>query len=133
LKVRAGTLVYRAKIPQLLQFHLGSRAIIRYNASMPKPVRHCANLRCFKPLPWDARADARFCSAACRALRRRTVERIDRAYGRNRSCAHCGGALLIGLDMYREDKRYCSARCRQAAHRKRKALDIEARIEDCVD
>jgi hypothetical protein len=51
----------------------------------------------------------------------------------SRLCVHCGRALVAGLDLLRADARYCSAKCRQAAHRKRKALDIEACIEDCVD
>jgi predicted nucleic acid-binding Zn ribbon protein len=72
------------------------------------------------------RADARFCSAACRTARQRwvavgrprTYARSETFDGVERQCEHCGGRMGgMGLDVGRADQRFCSTRCRVAAHR----------------
>jgi hypothetical protein len=88
---------------------------------MPKPVRRCC---CGKDIT-TLRANARFCSPACRMRVRRSRARVALAWGRNRRCQHCGGRLVIGLDTLRSDRKYClhaNATCRQKAYRQRKAI-----------
>jgi predicted nucleic acid-binding Zn ribbon protein len=96
---------------------------------MPKPLRHCLNYyHCRRALPPTARADARFCSAACRAQRYREKEREKVAKARatyrspeRRRCEQCGEPVSQMMwDYRREDARYCSHRCRQRAYVARK-------------
>jgi hypothetical protein len=79
--------------------------------------------RCSKPLSRRARADAKYCSTACRIRHWHRRRRTARALTRNPKCAACGKRLAITC---RADALYCSTRCRQAAHRARKAAAATA-------
>ena len=107
--------------------YLASRAESRHFCGMPKPLRRCENRHCRRALPPTARADARFCSGACRAKERRHRPRMNRLHSRSsffggvdRHCQQCGKYMVLGLDDRREDARYCSPRCRQRAYVARK-------------
>jgi hypothetical protein len=91
---------------------------------MPKPVRYCRGIGCGRPLHPAMRADARFCSEACRSRRRRRFAELDRIADRGtRHCEHCGQALWAHQ---RADVRYCKPACRQAAYRQRRRPDESA-------
>jgi predicted nucleic acid-binding Zn ribbon protein len=71
---------------------------------------------CKKPLPPTMGANARYCSAECRAKRSRTMN-IEVNSVPVRECAHCGRRIYLWAG--RKDRVYCSIACRVAAHRKK--------------
>ena len=98
----------------------------RYTWSMKPVNRLCEAPWCRKPLRLTARADAKFCSDACRVLFARRGEgvfKVIRAYGGK--CEQCHGPLRTypkGWPKYaRRGTLYCSTRCRVAAYRARKS------------
>ena len=76
--------------------------------------RHCA-----RPLASHLRADARFCSVACRQARWRRRNRTARALAQSQRCGTCRRGIV--LVQKRRDTRFCSLACRQRAYRQRKA------------
>jgi hypothetical protein len=76
--------------------------------------RRCGH--CSRPLSRRARADAKYCSDACRAAHWHRRARTSRALGR--ACRICRKRIVIGI---RSDAQFCSSRCRQRAYRARKA------------
>jgi hypothetical protein len=90
----------------------------------PFNIRHVAVarsrrcLRCSKPLSRRARADAKYCSTACRIRHWHRRRRTARALTRKFKCVACSKRLAITR---RADALYCSTRCRQQSYRQRKA------------
>ena len=82
--------------------------------------RRC--LRCSKPLSRRARADAKYCSTACRIRHWHRRRRTARALTRKPKCS-CGKRLAITR---RADALYCSTRCRQHGYRQRRAAAATA-------
>jgi hypothetical protein len=89
---------------------LNRNATVDTAVTQMKPRRcvHCSRLL-------SGRADARFCSAACRGAHWHRRVRIARILARR--CEICRKRIAIGR---RADARYCSARCRQKGYRERK-------------
>lgn len=77
---------------------------------------------CAKPLGDEVRADAQYCSAACRSRHwrwlRKSRSKITalRSAESQRTCAVCGKKWVAGAD-HRADAKYCSHRCRTRAWR----------------
>ena len=80
---------------------------------MMTPRRRC--LACSRPLSKHARADAKYCSDACRTTHWHRRGRTAQALARK--CATCHRRMPIER---RGDARFCSAACRQRDYRKRK-------------
>jgi predicted nucleic acid-binding Zn ribbon protein len=112
-------------------------------SGMAAARRRCA--QCRRPLAATARADARYCSPACRAQAHRQIGRQARA-GTVRleqrlggdiaaHCLFCGMLMLpyiydrhgriIGLR--RPDRVYCSPACRTAMWRQRRRMRADYR------
>jgi predicted nucleic acid-binding Zn ribbon protein len=85
------------------------------------PSRRCSC--CSKLLSRHARADAKYCSTACRIRHWYRRRRTARALARKPKCAVCGQRLAITR---RADAQCCSTRCRQAVYRARKAAAATA-------
>jgi predicted nucleic acid-binding Zn ribbon protein len=67
--------------------------------------------------PRQPRADAKFCSDACRHAHWRKRVRLERVLAQRRRCAICRKALALTM---RADAKVCSARCRQRAYYRRR-------------
>jgi endogenous inhibitor of DNA gyrase (YacG/DUF329 family) len=79
-------------------------------------MRRC--LQCQRPLASHLRADARFCSVACRQARWRRRQRTARSLAQPQRCETCRRRIV--LLQKRRDTRFCSLACRQRAYRQRK-------------
>ena len=77
--------------------------------------RRCMN--CSRPVPARARADAKYCSAACRGSRWRKRTRLGNVLMRR--CETCHKRLALDI---RAHARFCSTRCRQKDYRRRRAV-----------
>jgi predicted nucleic acid-binding Zn ribbon protein len=87
-------------------------------------VRYCENPLCGRPIGPDQRADARCCSATCRA----ELSRQRRKHGTTRFCANPDCSRPLNSS-HRADARCCSPSCRAALGRLRKQLEDQARSE----
>jgi hypothetical protein len=90
-----------------------SEIVTEPSAQTVTRFRRCMN--CSRPVPAVARADAKYCSAACRGARWR--KRIRLANVLARRCEACRKVLALSL---RAHARFCSARCRQGEYRRRR-------------
>ena len=82
-------------------------------------TRHCPH--CARPLARTARANAKYCSDACRAAHWHRRARTARALARKRKCAVCGKRIMISA---RSDMCFSLAKRRSILETDHKVIDI---------